>query len=127
MTECTPSWLLLRRDEPVAELIVEAWDPPWLRGRVRPGRGWCAAAVMFDEERRLASGMHLDLGAWVEIYLRLRRELRLVAPDGREVARFVLHIDGEHGWWRCCDRTFPVPEITANRHPRSALNPEGDK
>jgi hypothetical protein len=50
-----------------------------------------------------------NLGApvWEAAYDRIRQAVRLLAPDGRPVAEFLLHIDGDDAWWRWSDEPFP--------------------
>src|SRR6516162_1496097 len=104
MTERPQIFLVARREEPVAELVVERLDPPWFRGRVVPRDGFAALQPLFDHERELAANLDRDPAAWASAYRRLRGEVRLIEPDGHEVPEFLLHIDGKRAWWRCGDR-----------------------
>jgi len=40
-------------------------------------------------------------------YRRIREAVRLLAPDGRAVPEFLLHIEDEDAWWRWSDEPFP--------------------
>ena len=57
MDERPEIWLLARGEEPVAELLVEQRDRPWVRGRVVPWEGFGPLRQLFDRERRLAAQM----------------------------------------------------------------------
>ena len=104
MTERPQIFLVARREELIAELVVERLDPPWLRGRVVPRHGFAALRPLFDHERELAANLDRDPAAWARAYRRLRGEVRLIKPDGHQVPEFLLHIDGNRAWWRCGDR-----------------------
>ena len=104
MTERPQIFLVARREELIAELVVERLDPPWLRGRVVPRHGFAALRPLFDHERELAANLDRDPAAWARAYRRLRGEVRLIKPDGHDVPEFLLHIDRKRAWWRCGDR-----------------------
>ena len=70
--------MLMRSGEPVAELVVNGGDFPWLNAEVRAGAA----------------------------YENIRSEVRLCYPDGRVVPEFLLHIRGEDAWWRWSDEPF---------------------
>jgi hypothetical protein len=95
-------WRLYRREELIAELVVTGGNFPWLEARVEPRPGLEALRPLLDEEVALVD----DDERWTEVHLRLRRRLRLVDPDGREVPEFLLHIDGDEAWWRWSDESF---------------------
>src|SRR6516164_2608710 len=103
MDERPEIWLLARGEEPVAELLVEQRDRPWVRGRVVPWEGFGPLRQLFDRERRLAAQMDEVPDAWARAHQELRREVRLIGPDGREVPNFLLHIDGRRARWRSGD------------------------
>lgn len=46
-------------------------------------------------------------GKWEAAYRRIREVVRLLAPDGRTVPEFLLHIEDEDAWWRWSDEPFP--------------------
>jgi hypothetical protein len=104
MTERPQIFLVARREELVAELVVQRLDRPWFRGRVVPRDGFAALRPLFEHERELAAELDRDPAAWASAYRRLRGEVRLIKPDGHEVPEFLLHIDGNRAWWRCGDR-----------------------
>ena len=63
------------------------------------------------------------LGQWEAAYRRIRDVVRLLAPDGRPVPEFLLHIEGEDVWWRWSDEPFPEESgqrIAAARLPAAA-------
>jgi len=97
-------WLVMRGDELVAELDVERLDPLWFCGRVTRRWGFWPLQTLFDREEQLARRVHRDPAAWARAYRRVRREVRLVRPDGHLVPEFILHIDGPQARWRCWNR-----------------------
>ena len=127
MTERPRIFLVARREELVAELVVERLDPPWFRGRVVPRDGFAALRPLFDHERELAANLDRDPAAWARAYRRLRGEVRLIKPDGHQVPEFLLHIDGNRAWWRCGDRRSdrwleqqPRPPVASSARPSPA-------
>ena len=127
MTERPRIFLVARREDLVAELVVERLDPPWLRGRVVPRHGFAALRPLFDHERELAANLDRDPAAWARAYRRLRGEVRLIKPDGHQVPEFLLHIDGNRAWWRCGDRRSdrwleqqPRPPVASSARPSPA-------
>jgi len=127
MTERPQIFLVARREELIAELVVERLDPPWLRGRVVPRHGFAALRPLFDHERELAANLDRDPAAWARAYRRLRGEVRLIKPDGHQVPEFLLHIDGNRAWWRCGDRRSdrwleqqPRPPVASSARPSPA-------
>ena len=131
MTERPQIFLVARREELIAELVVERLDPPWLRGRVVPRHGFAALRPLFDHERELAANLDRDPAAWARAYRRLRGEVRLIKPDGHQVPEFLLHIDGNRAWWRCGDRRSdrwleqqPRPRAASTtRRPSASVTP----
>lgn len=99
-------WKLRRGDDVIAELVVTGEDFPWLHATVRPGAGFEALRPLFDDEVRLSEDDD-DADAWEAAYDRIRQAVGLIAPDGRAVPEFLLHIDGEDAWWRWSDEPFP--------------------
>ena len=127
MTERPQIFLVARREELVAELVVERLDPPWFRGRVVPRDEFAALQPLFDHERELAANLDRDPAAWARAYRRLRGEVRLIKPDGHQVPEFLLHIDGNRAWWRCGDRRSdrwleqqPRPPVASSARPSPA-------
>jgi hypothetical protein len=101
MPERPDIWLLARGEDPIAELVVEQLDRPWVRGRVVP---WDGFTSLFDRDQRFAARVAEAPGPWAHAYQELRGEVRLIRPDGREVPNFLLHIEGRRASWRCSDR-----------------------
>ena len=65
-----------------------------------------------DRESRLSElrrldGLDDDPESWEAAYNQIRQAVRLLAPDGRPVPEFLLHIDGGDAWWRWSDEPFP--------------------
>jgi hypothetical protein len=110
MTEPERTWQLLRGDELLAELVVTGGDFPWLSAEVRPAPGFAEVRPLFDDELRRADLMDKEPELWEAAYHRVRAAVRLVAPDGRPVPEFLLHIDGSDAWWRWSDEPFPDEE-----------------
>lgn len=101
------AWRLYRGTELVGEIEIDGSDFPWLEGRFVAHPGFAEVKPLFDEELRLADEDSAD-GAWDAAYYRIRQAgLRFVKPDGREVAEFLLHIQGDRGWFRWSDEPFP--------------------
>lgn len=42
----------------------------------------------------------LDVEAWGELYSEIAARLQLIAPDGRPVSEFLLHIEGDRARFR---------------------------
>jgi len=127
VTERPQIFLVARREELVAELVVERLDAPWFRGRVVPRDGFAALRPLFDDERDLVANLDRDPAAWTSAYRRLRGEVRLIKPDGHQVPEFLLHIDGNRAWWRCGDRRSdrwleqqPRPPVGSSARPSPA-------
>jgi hypothetical protein len=83
MTERPEIWLVAREEELVAELVVEALDGPWVRGRVVAHDGFAPLRGVFDGEQHLGN-----------------REVRLIKPTGEDAGEFLLHVDGRRASWR---------------------------
>lgn len=104
MRERPEVWLVARGEELVAELEAQRIDLPWLYGRVIRRPGFWPLQLLFDREQQLARRVHRNPAAWVSAYRRVRREVRLLHPDGCVVRDFILHIDGNRARWRCVHR-----------------------
>jgi hypothetical protein len=101
MPERPKTWLVVNDEGLVAELIVECRDQPWWRGCVFRHGGFEALAPLFAREaEQSAAG---DTVRWWKAYHELRRMIRLIRPDGREVPEFILHVHGSRARWRCID------------------------
>jgi hypothetical protein len=107
MSDADPVWRLVRGDELLAELVVTDADFPWLNARVRPAAGFAGVRPLFDDELRRLEDLDEEPEQWEAAYRSIREVVRLLTPDGRAVAEFLLHIEGENAWWRWSDEPFP--------------------
>lgn len=107
MSQADRVWQLVRGDELLAELVVTGGNFPWLNARVRPAAGFAEIRPLFDEELRRLESIGDEPERWEAAYRRIREEVRLLAPDGRPVPEFLLHIEDEDAWWRWSDEPFP--------------------
>lgn len=110
MSEAGRVWQLFRGDELLAELMVTGGDFPWINAEVRPAAGFSEVRSMFDEELRRLDHLDEEPEQWEAAYHRIREVVRLLAPDGRPVPEFLLHIEGADAWWRWSDEPFPAEE-----------------
>jgi hypothetical protein len=94
-------WLVVRDEEPVAELEIQRFDPPWFCGGATRRPGFRPLQALFDREQRLARRVHHNPASWAGAYRQLRREVQLIRPDGHPAPEFILHIDGGQARWRC--------------------------
>ncbi len=99
-------WQLVRDGQTLASLVVTGGDFPWLHARLEPDAAFEEVRPMFDEELRLLDHLDDDPASWEAACQRIRQALRLIAPDGRPVPEFLLHIDGTQAWWRWSDTPF---------------------
>lgn len=102
----TETWTLHRGDQLVARLVVTGGDFPWLNARVEACDGFAEVRPLFVEELRLMNDADRDGTAWGAQYEAIRRSVTLRYPDGRDVPEFLLHVDGDHAWWRWNDEPF---------------------
>jgi hypothetical protein len=100
-------WQLVDGEGLVAELVVTDDDFPWLSAEVRATERFERIRPLFEDELRWADRPDEDLAGWEAAYARIRQAVRLLAPDGRPVPEFLLHIDGRDAWWRWSDEPFP--------------------
>ncbi len=107
MSEAERVGQLVRGDELLAELVVTGGDFPWLNATARPAAAFAEVGPLFDEELRRLEFLDDELEQWEAAYRRIREVVRLLAPDGRPVPEFLLHIEGEDAWWRWSDEPFP--------------------
>jgi hypothetical protein len=107
MSDSGGMWRLVRGEEILAGLVVTGGAFPWLHARVLPAPGFDEVRPLFEEELRRLDHLDDDPGAWEAAYLRIRQAVRVLAPDGRPVPEFVLHIDSDQAWWRWGDEPFP--------------------
>ena len=113
MPERPDIWLVMHDEELVAELAVERVDRRWLRGAVTRRERFEILAPLFTREARLAATIGTTPGGW-EAHLDVRRQLRLIRPDGHEVPEFIMHVDGGRASWRCIE-PIAEPAYEANR------------
>jgi hypothetical protein len=99
MNEAGPTWQLVHGDEPLAELVVTGGDRPWLNAEVRPTAGFADVRPLSDDELRQLDLLDGDPEPWDAAYRRIREAVRLLAPDGRPVPEFLLHIQGADLTW----------------------------
>jgi hypothetical protein len=107
VSEAERAWRLVRGDEVLADLVVTDADFPWLTAEVRPKAGFEEVRPLFDDEARWADVMDEEPEQWEAAYHRVRAAVRLLAPGGRPVPEFLLHIEGAQAWWRWSDEPFP--------------------
>lgn len=102
-------WCLYGGGELLAELEVTGPDQPWLEGRVTPRPAFEEVRPLFDEELAVLTqmdGRDDGVEAWEATYRRVVEVVELAKPDGRRVAEFLLHVDGDRAWWRWSDEPF---------------------
>jgi hypothetical protein len=107
MSQESRVWQVVHGDELLAELVVTGGDFPWLKAQVRPAARFVEVQPLFEDELRRLDHLDEDPAPWEAAYDRIRQAVRLLAPDGRTVAEFLLHIDGDDAWWRWSDEPFP--------------------
>jgi hypothetical protein len=107
MSQESRVWQVVHDDELLAELVVTGGDFPWLKAQVRPAARFVEVQPLFEDELRRLDHLDEDPAPWEAAYDRIRQAVRLLAPDGRTVAEFLLHIDGDDAWWRWNDEPFP--------------------
>ncbi len=107
MSEAERAWHLVRGDELLAELVVTGGDFPWLNAEIRPAAGFAEARPLFDDELRQLDLLDDDPEPWEAAYHRIREAVCLLAPGGRPVPEFLLHIQGTDACWRWSDEPFP--------------------
>ena len=100
-------WTLHHGGRVVARLHVSQSDFPWLQADVEPCDGFEDVAPLFEKDLQLLDAMtDVETPEWTAAYERIRAETRLTYPDGRDVAEYLLHIDGDQAWWRWTDEPF---------------------
>jgi hypothetical protein len=113
MPERPEIWLVMHHDELVAELAVERVDRLWLHGSVSRRERFEVLAPLLSREARLAPTTGTSPG-WCEAYQEVRRQIRLIRPNGHEVPEFILHIAGPQASWRCIE-PITGPLLEANK------------
>lgn len=96
-------WTLRRDGDLVAELAVISGDRPWVTSWVSAKPGMDDLRPLFERELDLLDEPDTDPAAWESAQQQLQDTLELHRPDGRAVREFVLHVDGNHAWWRWDD------------------------
>ncbi|MEV7929693.1 hypothetical protein [Kitasatospora sp. NPDC088779] len=96
-------WRLVRREEPVGEIVVEEADFPWLHGRFVPGTAFPAVQPFFA--RSLALSEAEDWEAFDDAYDEIASTVSMLSPSG-PVAEFLLHIQDDRAWFRWSDEPF---------------------
>jgi hypothetical protein len=110
MSDDAQVWQLVDAEGLLAELVVTDGDFPWLNAEVRPTDRFERLRPLFEEELRQVDHLDGDSASWEAAYHQVRHAVRLLAPDGRAVPEFLLHIDGLDAWWRWSDEPFPDEE-----------------
>lgn len=97
-------WHVRRGTDSVGEILIEEADFPWLSGRFTAGPAFAEVAGLFARELTLAESDDA-WDEWEAAYDEIRRHLSLFSPDG-PVPEFLLHISGNHAWFRWSDEPF---------------------
>lgn len=104
----TRRWRLLDKDgRLLADLVVTGPDFPWLNARVEPSPEFDTVRPLFEGDLALLNAEQEDWVAWDAAAAKIRTAVQLVDPDGVAVPEFLLHIEGDHAWWRWSDEAFP--------------------
>jgi hypothetical protein len=107
MSDDAQAWQFVDGQGLIAELVVTDGDFPWLYAEVRATERFERVRPLFEEELHWLERLDEDSAGWEAAYDRIRQAVRLLAPDGRPVPEFLLHIDGHDAWWRWSDEPFP--------------------
>lgn len=100
-------WLLKSGDTLIGSIDVTGSDQPWLTGDFYPESGFAEFSDLFSQELALVEGnLDDEIARWEEVYRRITDRLRLLKPDGTEVPEYLLHIRGDHAWFRYSDEPF---------------------
>ncbi|WP_327030097.1 hypothetical protein OG989_07610 [Micromonospora sp. NBC_01740] len=97
-------WRLYHRGELVGEIDEQSLDFPWTYGRFRPLPGFEPLRPLF-----VARSAALDADddeAMIRIDDEIRAALTMTHPDGRQVAEFLLSIEGDEAGFRWHDEPF---------------------
>jgi len=108
MTQPGDVWRLYGGEKLLAEMRVTGSDFPWTHASLSAQPAFAAVAPLFAEELRLIDLLDdvAQQDAWELAYDRVQEAVSLTAPNGRRVPEYLLHIDGEHAWWRWSDTPF---------------------
>lgn len=102
-------WRLHHGDHVVAEFHEEEFDFPTLGANAVKLPGFEAVASLFAEDLKLLNAAVLDVEAFEKVQNEIRRQTSLTDPDGRDVAEYLLHIEGDRAWWRWSYEPFDDP------------------
>jgi hypothetical protein len=98
--------------EVIATLTVVDDDFPWLHARVDATARFEVYRPLFDEELNAINEPGEDERAAMQranrAYEAIRSATTLHHPGGRVVPEWLLHIEGDHAWWRWHDEPFDV-------------------
>lgn len=103
----TERWELREGDAVLGTIQVSEAesDFPWLHGRWEPTPRFDAVRALFDAELALADDPGTE---WEAAYRQIYDAgIRFHYPDGKRVPEFLLHIEGDHAWFRWSDEPFP--------------------
>jgi hypothetical protein len=110
-------WQVRSGDQRVGEILIDEADFPWLSGGFTPGPAFDTVRDLFARElelvRRLAERDDDEIvDEWERAYDEIRARVSLSSPDG-PVPEFLLHIEGDHAWFRWSDEPFDEEEAEA--------------
>ena len=120
MSEAERAWRLVRGRELIAELVVTGGDFPWLSGTVLPATGFAEVRPLFEDDLRRLDRLDSEPELWEAAHRRIRDQVQLLAPDGRPVPEFLLHIEDEDAWWQWSHEPSQNGEVSCNSHAASA-------
>jgi hypothetical protein len=96
---------LMRGDTLLGVLHVSELDFPWLMCRFEPTPAFEEIRPLFEQELKLSNSedwQEEDSQAWEDIYQRIMDlGIRLDDVNGSEtIGEFLLHVEGDHAWFR---------------------------
>ncbi|MFC0554544.1 hypothetical protein ACFFHJ_26985 [Planotetraspora thailandica] len=98
------TWELRRGGEILGEVRVNDADFPWLSGEFVAHAGFAEVEPLFAAELALMKeDEEPDWNEWEAAYDRISEQMQLIDPDGKQVADFILHIEGQDAWFRWID------------------------
>jgi hypothetical protein len=92
-------WRLHRGDELLAEIVVTGGDFPWLIGRATTYPAFDRYAPIFSEVATYIAETSDD-AEWLALQQDVMANVTLRHPNGDDVGRYLLYIDGDHASWR---------------------------
>jgi hypothetical protein len=77
-------------------------DFPWHQGVFEPEPCFDEVKHLFNQELKLLENDELTDGKWDAVWTEITRPgLKLIPiSGGKDIEKFLLHIDGEETWWR---------------------------